>query len=153
LCNIKKFYEIHYNSWNEETYRYLCEDVFELNNETKIKELSKGMKVKFSLSLALSHRPKLLIMDEPTSGLDPIVRSKILEILKGYSKNNDAGILFSSHITEDMKKIADKLVFLDKGEFLKECSMEYIKNNNIDIDEYLELLIHNRGEDNEKNIL
>lgn len=153
LCNIKKFYEIHYNSWDDETYRYLCEDVFELNNETKIKELSKGMKVKFSLSLALSHRPKLLIMDEPTSGLDPIVRRKILEILKDYSKNYDAGILFSSHITEDMKKIADKLVFLDKGELLKECSMEYIKKNNIDIDEYLELLIHNRGEDNEKNIL
>ena len=54
--------------------------------------------MKFSLTLALSHNPKLLVMDEPTSGLDPIVRGKILKILKTYAKENEVGIIFSSHI-------------------------------------------------------
>jgi len=153
LENIKKYYKIYYKNWDEQTYQYLFKDVFELNGELKMKELSKGMKVKFSLALALSHNPKLLIMDEPTSGLDPIVRSKILRILKEYAQNYDAAILFSSHITEDMNKIADKLIFLNNGEILEECTVEDIKKKDCEIDEYLELLINNERVNYGKGVL
>lgn len=141
LDDIKKYYKIHYKNWNEQTYQHLFNDIFELNEGLKIKELSKGMKVKFSLALALSHNPKLLIMDEPTSGLDPMVRSKILKILKQYAENYKVAILFSSHITEDMNKIADKLVFLNNGKVLEECTVDDVKKAGYSIDEYLELLI------------
>lgn len=152
LKNIKKYYKTNYKNWNDHTYQYLLNEVFELNDELKIKELSKGMKVKFSLALSLSHNPKLLIMDEPTSGLDPIVRSKILRILKEYAKKYDVAILFSSHITEDMNKIADKLVFINNGEILEECSMEDMKKKEYGIDEYLEFLM-NKERDYAKDML
>ncbi len=74
------------------------------------------MVVKFSLALALAHFPKnYFILDEPTSGLDPIVRNDILDILKEYAKNN-CSILFSSHITEDIIKIADEVTYINNGE-------------------------------------
>lgn len=153
LGSIENYYKMYYKNWSEQTYEYLFKDIFELKKSMKVKELSKGMKVKFALALALSHKPKLLIMDEPTSGLDPIVRSKILRILKEYAQNNDIAILFSSHITEDMSKIANKVVFLNRGEILKECSIEHLQKTGYAIDDYLEWLIENKEGDYEENIL
>lgn len=153
LKSIKEYYKTYYKNWSEETYRHFFNDIFELNPEMRVKELSKGMKVKFTLALALSHNPKLLIMDEPTLGLDPIVRSKILKILKEYAKSRGIAILFSSHITEDMNKIADRLVFLGNGIILDKCSIADIKEKKCDIDEYLEVLINNREGNNEKSFI
>ncbi|MBZ4666271.1 ABC transporter ATP-binding protein [Mahella sp.] len=144
LKNIKNFYRVHYSNWDEEHYQYLLKTVFELNDESRPKELSKGMKVKFSLALALSHNPKLLILDEPTSGLDPIVRGKILKILKEYADKKSVAIIFSSHITEDMNKIANKLVFLNKGQILESCTVKDVLDKKYSIDEYLEMLINDK---------
>ena len=83
---------------------------FELNPKQKISTLSKGMKMKYALALALSHKAELLIMDEPTSGLDPLIRSQLLKILVDYMKRDGRAVFFSTHITSDLDQIADMLV-------------------------------------------
>lgn len=119
----------------------------QLNDQYKMLELSKGMKVKFSLCLALSHSPELLLMDEPTSGLDPIVRNEILNILKEYAKETGASILFSSHITEDMEKIAEELLFMHKGKIICKCLTRELVKKCIPIDTFLENLINGGDKD------
>ena len=88
---------------------------FELNPKQKINTLSKGMRMKYALALALSHKAELLIMDEPTSGLDPLVRGQLLKILTEYMENGGKGVFFSTHITSDLDKIADMLIMIDNG--------------------------------------
>lgn len=144
LKEIKNFYRLFYDTWDEQYYRRLMER-FELLDDYKVIELSKGMKVKFSLCLALSHKPELLVLDEPTSGLDPLVRNEILALLKEYAEEYNAGIIFSSHITEDMEKIAEKLIFIYKGNVLDQCATKNLLEQGISIDTYLENLI-NGGE-------
>ena len=144
LKEIKNFYRMFYDTWDEQYYRMLMER-FELLDDYKVIELSKGMKVKFSLCLALSHKPELLVLDEPTSGLDPLVRNEILALLKEYAEEYNAGIIFSSHITEDMEKIAEKLIFIYKGNVLDQCATKNLLEQRISIDTYLENLI-NGGE-------
>ena len=106
-----------YSRWSDKCYRDYMER-FSLDPNQRIETLSKGMKMKFSLVLALSHQADLLIMDEPTSGLDPLMRSQFLEILKEYMKEGGKGALFSTHIVSDLEKIADLLILIDNGEIL-----------------------------------
>lgn len=106
-----------YSQWSDSRYKSYMEK-FNLNPNQKILTLSKGMKTKFSLVLALSHEAELLIMDEPTSGLDPLMRSQLLEILKDYMKEGGKGVFFSTHIVSDLEKIADMLILIDNGEIL-----------------------------------
>ena len=75
------------------------------------------MKIKYSLALALSHKPELLIMDEPTSGLDPLFRSQLLDLLRDYMEQGGKGVFFSTHITSDLDKIADVLIMIDQGAY------------------------------------
>lgn len=104
-----------YKHWELQTFdRYLKN--FELNPKQKIKKLSKGMKMKFSLAVALSHGAELLIMDEPTAGLDPLVRSELLEILAALIQDERKSVFFSTHITSDLDKIADFVTFIQNGE-------------------------------------
>lgn len=103
-----------YPSWDEDEYRrYL--DRFSLRSRQKIRTLSKGMQMQYALSLALSHHAEFLILDEPTSGLDPLIRAGILELLKEFMENGGRGVLFSTHITSDLDKIADLLILMDGG--------------------------------------
>ena len=103
-----------YSSWEQPAFeKYLKK--FGLNPKQKIKELSKGMKLKFSLAVALSHRADLLIMDEPTAGLDPVVRSELLEILASLLEDERKAVFFSTHITSDLDKIADFVTFINNG--------------------------------------
>lgn len=88
---------------------------FGLSRAKKTRELSKGMKVKLSLALALAHDPELFILDEPTAGLDPVVRREVLEILRRESKEKGKSVIISSHITDDIARIADVIVFLIDG--------------------------------------
>lgn len=88
---------------------------FELPGEKKIKELSRGMKMKLTIATALAHRPKLLILDEATSGLDPVVRDEILDEFLAFISDEDHAILISSHITSDLEKICDYVTYLHKG--------------------------------------
>ncbi len=103
-----------YTAWSERDFRQYL-DMFSLDPRQKISTLSKGMRMKYSLALALSHGAELLIMDEPTSGLDPLIRSQLLQILTDYMNNGGKGVFFSTHITSDLDKIADVLIMIDNG--------------------------------------
>ncbi len=103
-----------YTSWCEQDFKNYLEQ-FSLNPKQKISTLSKGMKMKYALALALSHKAELLIMDEPTSGLDPLIRIQLLKILTDYMDNGGKGVFFSTHITSDLDKIADMLIMIDNG--------------------------------------
>lgn len=103
-----------YHSWNEQAFTDLMHR-FSLPAEKQIKEFSKGMKAKLSIAVALSHDSKLLILDEATSGLDPIIRDDILDMLLDFVQEEDHSVLISSHITSDLEKIADYIVFIHEG--------------------------------------
>lgn len=106
-----------YSKWNWNTFdNYLKR--FKLNPNQKLSQLSQGMKIKFQLAVALSHDADLLLMDEPTSGLDPVFRSEILEILKEYIEEGERSVLFSTHITTDLEKIADYVTFINDGQMV-----------------------------------
>lgn len=143
LKDIKKFYKSFYSAWDENYYKMLFEK-FNLNRTYKIMELSKGMRMKFNLCLALSHSPQLLLLDEPTSGLDPLVRNEILNILKNYVERSKSSVLFSSHITEDMTKIADDLLFINQGKIIERCETKKLLAKGYEIDGYLENLVNNK---------
>ncbi len=103
-----------YSSWSEQDFAGWLER-FELSPRQKISELSKGMRMKFALALALSHKAELLLMDEPTSGLDPLIRTEFLHVLTDYMEQGGKGVLFSTHITSDLDKVADMLIMIDRG--------------------------------------
>lgn len=109
----KRFYE----NWDEDAYqKYL--KMFSLVPEKRVKELSTGMKVKYMITLALSHNAKLLILDEPTSGLDPVSRDDLLGLFRQLVKDGERSILFSTHITSDLEKVADDITYIKGGELL-----------------------------------
>lgn len=103
-----------YSTWNENKFFSLLKKM-SLPNDKKIKEFSKGMKMKLSIAVAFSHNSKLLIMDEATSGLDPVVRDDILDMFLEFVQDENNSILVSSHITSDLEKVADYIVFIHKG--------------------------------------
>lgn len=117
LSDMKKIFEGAYTNWDEASYQNYIK-IFHLNEKQRIKELSKGMKMKFSLALALSHHADLLIMDEPTSGLDPKVRLEFLKLIREYMKEDGKTVFFSTHITTDLDKIADRIIMLNQGEVI-----------------------------------
>ncbi len=103
-----------YRSWDEETYFRLLTR-FSLPVDRQIRQFSKGMKMKLAICAAFSHHSELLILDEATSGLDPVVRDDILDMLLDFVQNEEHSILMSSHITGDLEKIADYIVFIHEG--------------------------------------
>ena len=103
-----------YMNWDDEIcHRYM--KMFSLDENKTPSELSSGMKVKLNLVMALSHGAELLILDEPTSGLDPVARDELLDILAEYIEDENRGILFSTHITADVERIADYVTILHNG--------------------------------------
>ncbi|MGE4282480.1 MAG: ABC transporter ATP-binding protein [Clostridia bacterium] len=117
-----------YAAWNEEAFKKYSK-AFNLPLNKKIKELSKGMKMKFSLAVALSHNADLLIMDEPTSGLDPIVRSELLQILSEFIQSDEKAVFFSTHITSDLDKIADYVTMIQEGEIVFSLEKDNLLDN------------------------
>lgn len=97
---------------------------FELPAGKKIKTFSRGMKTRLMLAAALSRQTRLLVLDEPTSGLDPVIRSELLDILQEYIADGAHSVLFSTHITADLEKVADYVTFLHKGKLVFSRSME-----------------------------
>lgn len=130
LNKIYKFTRKFFINWDEDLFRVII-NRFDIDLNKKMKDLSKGMVVKFSLAMALAHHPKLFILDEPTSGLDPIFRHNLLETLSQTVKEKHSSVLFSSHITEDIVKIADKVAFIYDGE------IKLIENMKIILEEYV----------------
>ena len=108
-----------YENWDSKSfYAYL--DKFALDKGKKVEELSRGMKIKLMLAVALSHKAKILILDEPTSGLDPAMRDELVDIILDFMENEENTVLFSTHITQDLDRIADYIVFIDEGKIVFE---------------------------------
>lgn len=157
LMNVTKRF---YKNFDEKKFDEICK-LFDLNIDKKLEELSSGMKVKYSVAIALSHKAELLILDEPTSGLDPVSRDEILDIFRNIVKNGDRAILFSTHITSDLDKCASNITYIHNGSiiftgkkkefidsylFVKDTSKnkdllkEYIASK--ELDDHIEGLIH-----------
>jgi len=128
IAEMKRVVTSYYREWDDNLYhRYLQN--FKLDENKKIKELSRGMQMKFSLIMALSHNAELLIMDEPTSGLDPLVRRELLDILQEIIQDENKSVFFSTHITSDLDKIADFVTFINDGEIIMSKERDEIINN------------------------
>ena len=116
-AKVGKISQTAYKQWNDRLYReYL--NRFQLPADKEIKTFSKGMKMKLCIAVALSHKPKLLILDEATSGLDPVMRDDILDVFLEFVQDEEHSILISSHITTDLEKVADSITFIHQGRVL-----------------------------------
>lgn len=125
LKDIKKSVSVFYKNWDEKLYKRYVEQ-FKLDEKKVYKELSKGQQKKFELTMALSHHPKLIIMDEPTANLDPLVRNEFLEIIQEHIDKEDATVFYSTHITSDLDKVSDYLVFIYDGKVILKGDKEDI---------------------------
>lgn len=106
-----------YREWDQDLFlRYV--DDFDLDLKARLKTLSRGMKMKFQLAMALSHNAELILLDEPTSGLDPVFRRKLLDLFSGVIQDERRSILFSTHITSDLDRIADFVTFIREGQIV-----------------------------------
>lgn len=111
LMNVTKRF---YKNFDEKKFEQVCK-LFDLNIDKKLEQLSSGMKVKYSVAVALSHHAELLILDEPTSGLDPVSRDEILDIFREIVRQGDRAILFSTHITSDLDRCATHITYIRDG--------------------------------------
>lgn len=120
---IRKIMQKIYRTWDDDKFEgYL--NKFEISADKKVKELSKGMKTKLSIAVALSHDSRLLILDEATSGLDPVIRDEILDIFREFIEDEEHTVFISSHITSDIEKAADYVMMIHKGELLFQKSKD-----------------------------
>lgn len=119
LDQMKDLVAVSFKNWDEKSYRSYLKR-FNLDAKQTIDSLSKGMKMKYSLSLALSHGADLLIMDEPTSGLDPEVRRELLLILRDYVQEEGKAVFFSSHIISDLEQVADEVIIIKQGRIIEQ---------------------------------
>jgi len=123
-----RFVAQYFKRWDENLFDSLLMR-FGISRSKKTKDLSKGMKVKLSFALALSHHPELLILDEPTSGLDPVIRRELLDVLRESAREEGKSVLISSHITEDLARIADYVTFMHQGRVLLEAEKDDLLAN------------------------
>ena len=129
ITNVTKSF---YREWNEELYKELC-DRFEIDQNKRFKHLSAGMKVKYSLAVAMSHNPKLLILDEPTSGLDPAARDDLVLLFQEFIEDGKHSILFSTHITSDLEKCADYITYIKEGKILASTDKDSFRQSYISV--------------------
>lgn len=115
--DISRIYSWFYSKWDDNKFRKLLR-AFDIGDGKMVKEMSKGMQMKLMIACALSYDAKLLILDEPTSGLDPVARDELIDILGKYVEDGEHSVLFSTHITEDLEKIADYITYIFKGKLL-----------------------------------
>ena len=132
----KKFYV----NWDEEAYRrYMA--LFALDEQKRVDQLSNGMRVKYLIALALSHGARLLILDEPTSGLDPVSRDELVQLFKALVADGQRSVLFSTHITSDLEKCADAIVYIKDGKVYQAATMQEFMSTNADKGATLEDII------------
>lgn len=124
----KKVFAPFYGEWSDDTFNRLVEK-FKLPLKKKISKFSQGMKMKSAIAIAMSHNADLLIMDEPTSGLDPVFRREFLEMLHGLIQDEKKSVLFSTHITSDLERIADFITFIKDGEVVFSDKKDDITEN------------------------
>jgi ABC-2 type transport system ATP-binding protein len=114
-----------YAKWDGARFERLCRE-FELPPGKRVNALSRGMKMKLALAVALSHGAELILLDEPTSGLDPVFRRELLERLSGLIRDGRTSVLFSTHITSDLERVADYITCLRDGELVFSAAREEI---------------------------
>ena len=115
VTQVEKSISVFYPNWNSERFAQMLRK-FHIASTKKVKELSKGMQMKLMLACAFSYDAKLLILDEPTSGLDPVSRDELLQVLSEYIEDGEHSVLFSTHITGDLERIADYITYISYGE-------------------------------------
>ena len=115
VSQVEKSMSVFYENWNKQRFSELL-DKFHILPSKKVRELSKGMQMKLMLACAFSYDAKLLILDEPTSGLDPVSRDELLHILSEYIEDGEHSVLFSTHITGDLERVADYITYISYGE-------------------------------------
>ena len=128
LIDVEKFCHRVYSKWDKNQF-YGFVEKFNLPHKKMIKNYSRGMKMKLSMAVALSHNAELLILDEATSGLDPIVREEILDLLLDFMQDENHTILISSHILSDLEKVADYIAFIHNGKILFMETKDELKEN------------------------
>ncbi len=158
LIDTEKFCSRVYSKWDKNKF-YGFIGKFDLPQKKMIKNYSRGMKMKFSMAVALSHNAELLILDEATSGLDPIIREDILDLLLDFMQDENHTILISSHILSDLEKVADyiafihdgKILFMETKDELKEnygiCTLSTEEANNIDEGAIVGSRVHSFGQE------
>ncbi|NNU75914.1 ABC transporter ATP-binding protein [Clostridium estertheticum] len=114
---IKKMISPFYKTFDDKKFNNLMKR-FELDPNKKLLTYSKGMQMKFGIIMAICHNPELIILDEPTAGLDPIARADVIDLLLDLMQNEERSILFSTHITSDLEKIADYITMIDNGKIV-----------------------------------
>lgn len=139
MKSTKRFFK----DFDENRFEEACK-LFNLSQNKKLEELSSGMKVKYSVAVALSHHAELLILDEPTSGLDPVSRDEILDIFRKIVKDGNRSILFSTHITSDLDKCASDITYIHEGEIL------YTGKKDAFVDSYRFVIDKSKNHDYEK---
>jgi len=117
-----------YKTWDEARFEKLCRE-FDLPRRKRVNALSRGMKMKLALAVALSHGAELILLDEPTSGLDPVFRRELLERLSGLIQDGRTSVLFSTHITSDLERVADYITCLRDGELVFSATRDEILEN------------------------
>ncbi|MCL2086724.1 MAG: ATP-binding cassette domain-containing protein, partial [Oscillospiraceae bacterium] len=117
VAYVEKAVSPFYSDWNSEKYSEYTKQ-FGLDKKKKVKDLSRGMKVKLQIAVALSHNAELLILDEPTSGLDPVARDEICDLLREFVTDENKSVFFSTHITTDLEKTADFITFILDGKIV-----------------------------------
>ncbi len=117
-----------YSQWDEGLFKGLCRK-YGISLDKKVKSLSKGTRVKFALSLALAHRPKLLILDEPMSGLDPVARHEVLQELLDVIQDENRSVFFSTHIVDDLERVADYVGLIHRGTLLFSREKDEVLSN------------------------
>lgn len=139
LRSMANVYKYIYSKWSEEEFmKYV--DMWDLSLTKKTSTFSKGMKTKAMFALTMGHQPDVLILDEPTSGLDPVARIELLDVLRDYVSSGEKSVLFSTHITSDLDKVADYIALIIDGRIKENMSVNDIEEKYVMISGSNEIL-------------
>ena len=126
MCDIAAAFSVAFERWDESIFQNYV-DLWKLPLDKKAGEMSKGTKTKMMLALALAHKPELLILDEPTAGLDPAARIEVLDILRDFVSDGEHSVLFSTHLTSDLDKVADYITLIIDGKIIESMTIDEIE--------------------------
>ena len=127
LGELMRYTQAFFPSWDA-TYAEELRETFDLDANAKIKDLSRGQRARAGLLVALAHRPELLVLDEPSSGLDPVVRRDILGAIIRTIADEGRTVLFSSHLLDEVERVADRVAIIHEGRILLTATMDEIKD-------------------------
>ena len=128
IHELMSYTQAFYPHWDPAFAKRLCE-MFELDARQKIRTLSRGQRARVGLLSALAHRPDLLLLDEPSSGLDPVVRRDILGAIVRTVAEEGRTVLFSSHLLDEVSRVADRVAMLHDGRIVLSASLEEIQRS------------------------